>query len=96
LVSAGGVDGEGSDEGPVNEDVAAGAGHDGECRLTVVGGADADAVLEAEVDPSAVEVSGVDAGGGAERPVGGAALGGVDPDVGGVAAVKGPVGRWWL
>src|SRR5262245_27598338 len=91
LTSSGGVEGEVSDEVSVDEDVAGGGGDDGEGALAVVAGAEGDAVAAAGVGGTAVDGAVVDRGGGRDWPVGGAALWGGGPYLGGVAAVDGPV-----
>src|SRR5947208_9452731 len=92
LVDAVGVEGEFAGEAAVDEDVACGAGHDRERTLVVVAGSDGDPPFLAEAEAAAIHDSGVDATRDAQRPVGGAGLGGCVPHVGGSLAAEASVG----
>ena len=92
MSGAGGVEGEGSDESAVVEDLAGGAGDDGEDVLVVVSGADADAVAAFDPEAAVVDAGSVDLGGAGEGPIRGPGLGCGAPDLGGGAAGMAAVG----
>ena len=90
LHASGRVEGELSDEAPVDEDVAGGSGDHGERVVAGVDGSDGDGVA-VDADDAGDDAGAVDGAGRSQRAVGGPGFGCVGPHVSGDVAADSAV-----